>query len=58
MMQQMLLGLGGPTPNVWATLSSADADTKDNYVPSLSNGNLTASAGGSSTWHHGRDIEN
>ena len=56
-----LLGLGGgiargktPAANVWATLSSADADTKDNYVPSLSNGNLTASANGSSTWHHGR----
>ena len=53
MMQQMLLGYGGPAPNVWATLSSADADTKDNYVPTLSNGNLTASAG-TSVWHHGR----
>ena len=42
MMQQMLLGYGGPAPNVWATLSSADADTKDNAVPNLSNGNLTA----------------
>lgn len=53
MMQQMLLGFGGPAPNVWATLSSADADTKDNAVPNLSNGNLTASnsAGG---WNHGR----
>ena len=53
MMQQMLLGYGGPTPNVWATLSSADADTKDNAVPNLSNGNLTAS-NSASGWNHGR----
>lgn len=51
--QQMLLGLGGATPNVWATLSSADADTKDNAVPNLSNGNLTAS-NSASGWNHGR----
>ena len=51
--QQMLLGLGAAAPNVWATLSSADADTKDNAVPNLSNGNLTAS-NSASGWNHGR----
>jgi len=45
---------GKSSSDTFAVLSSADADTKDNYVPSLSNGNLTASAGGSSIWHHGR----
>tara|TARA_B100000902_G_scaffold373883_1_gene402337 strand:+ start:606 stop:1202 length:597 start_codon:yes stop_codon:yes gene_type:complete len=53
MMQQLLLAHGGSGPNVWATLSSADADTKDNAVPNLSNGNLTAS-NSVSGWNHGR----
>ena len=55
-----MLGLGGgiarargSAANVWATLSSADADTKDNAVPNLSNGNLTAS-NSASGWNHGR----
>ncbi len=55
-----MLGLGGgiarargSAENVWATLSSADEDTKDGRVPTLSNGNLTASASDGS-WHHGR----
>ena len=40
--------------NLWAKLSSVDADTKDSYVPTLSNNDLTAAAGNSSDWHHGR----
>ena len=39
----------------FAKLSDADADTKDGYVPTLSNNDLTASAaGGAGNWHHGR----
>ena len=39
----------------FAKLSDADADTKDGYVPTLSNNDLTASVGsGAGNWHHGR----
>ena len=43
-------------PNVFAKLSDADADTKNSYVPSLSNSDLTAAAAvtGDSTWYIGR----
>lgn len=44
---------GNLPPNVWARLSSADEDTKDGAVPTLTNNDLTASPS-SLTWHHGR----
>ena len=44
---------GGGVTDTYATLSSAAADTKNGYAPTLSNNNLTAAAG-SSVWHHGR----
>ena len=59
-----LIGLGGGATSLqhggvvldpaYATLSDADADTKDNFVPVLSNNNLTAAATGGADWHHGR----
>ena len=60
-----MIGMGGGATGManagvvidpaFAKLSDADADTKDGYVPTLSNNDLTASAaGGASNWHHGR----
>ena len=57
-----MLGLGGgiarargSAANVWATLSSADADTKDSpNKPTLSNSDLTATASSGGVWNHGR----
>ncbi len=60
-----MIGMGGGATSLqhggvaldasYAVLSDADADTKDGYVPTLSNNDLTASAaGGANNWHHGR----
>ena len=45
---------GNLPPNVWARLSSADEDTKDGAVPTLTNNDLTASTSTGGVWHHGR----
>ena len=45
---------GNLPPNVWARLSSADEDTKNGAVPTLTNNDLTASTSTGGVWHHGR----